>query len=216
MAALISCCNLPGVAPPRSRSRGVSTAPIAIAVPGKKRSSLSLDMATSVVARGKVEVAVDRGEPVPLEWGLNEEGRPTTESREVVMMQSAGNYKGYGLAVMFECLASLMSGSPLLTPTIRQTEALSRGHQNSWMCVVDISKFTDLESFRLNADALGDTMNGLPTVDGNGSIMVPGEKETRTLREREKTGIPLPPGTVDKLKWAADRCSVPLPSELVD
>jgi ureidoglycolate dehydrogenase (NAD+) len=214
MAGLISCCNLPGAAPPGSRDQGVSTAPIAIAVPGKNRHPLSLDMATSVVARGKVAVAEDRGESIPESWALNDEGRPTTDPSEVVMMQSAGAYKGYGLALMFECLASLMAGSPLLTPTIQQTEVLSRGHQNSWMCVVDISKFTDLEVFRANADALGETMNGLPTVNGNGSILVPGEKETNAFDEREKSGIPLPPGTVGKLRWAAAHCQVPLPPEL--
>ena len=214
MAGIISCCNSPGAAPPGSRSLGVSTAPLAIAVPGKERPPLSLDMATSVVARGKVEVAVDRGAAIPEEWALDDQGRPTTDPNEVVAMQSAGNYKGYGMALMFECLASLMSGNPLVTPVIQETEPISRGHNNSWMCVVDISKFTDLEAFRTNADALADTMHGLPTVDGSDPILVPGEKETKAFEERTQSGIPLPPGTVGKLKWAAAHCEVPLPTEL--
>lgn len=214
MAGIISCCNIPGAAPPGSRSPAVSTGPLAIAVPGKERAPLSLDMATSVVARGKVEVAIDRGVSISEEWALDDHGRPTTDPNEVVMMQSMGNYKGYGMALMFECLASLMSGSPLITPIVQETEPISPGHNNSWMCVVDISKFTNLEAFRSNADALADTMKGLPTVVGSDPIMVPGEKETKAFGERKESGIPLPPGTMAKLKWAAAHCQVPLPSEL--
>ncbi len=214
MAGIISCCNSPGAAPPGSRSLGVSTAPLAIAVQGKERAPLSLDMATSVVARGKVSFAADRGASIPEEWALDDQGRPTADPNEVVMMQSAGSYKGYGMALMFECLASLMAGSPLVTPVVQETEPISPGHNNSWMCVVDISKFTDLEAFRTNADALADTMNGLPTVDGSDPILVPGEKETKAYEERKQSGIPLPPGTVAKLKWAAAHCEVPLPTEL--
>ena len=205
MAGIISCCNSPGAAPPGSRSTGVSTAPLAIAVPGKERNAprsvLTWRHPSSLGVRWRWPWTA--GAAIPEEWALDDQGRPTTDPNEVVAMQSAGNYKGYGMALMFECLASLMSGNPLVTPVIQETEPISRGHNNSWMCVVDISKFTDLEAFRTNADALADTMHGLPTVDGSDPILVPGEKETKAFEARTQSGIPLPPGTVAKLKMGS-------------
>src|SRR4029077_17110865 len=94
---------------------GVSTNPIAIAVPGKKRRPLVLDMSTSMVANGKVMTARDRGELVPVGWGLDAEGRDTTDPKKVVTLTPLGGPKGSGLSLMIECLASLTVGSPLIS-----------------------------------------------------------------------------------------------------
>ena len=214
MAGIISVCNPPVMAPPGARISAVHNSPIAIAVPGKDRPPISLDMATSVAAGGKLDVARDKRVPIPDDWALDEEGQPTTDPHKAAMLQPAGGYKGYGLALMFECLSSLMSGNPLLAPFLHDTGTVYYGQQNSWMCAVDIGNFTDLETYKGNVDELADTMNGLPTAEGADPVMVPGEKELKTFEERAKNGIPLPPGTVDKLRWAAERHDLSLPSEL--
>ncbi len=214
MAGMISVSNPPNMAPPGARVAGVHNSPIAIAVPGKDRPPISLDMATSIAAGGKLDVARDAGVPIPDDWALDKEGRPTTDPHKALILQPAGGYKGSGLALMFECLSSIMSGNPLLAPVLLDTGTVYFGQQNSWMCVVDIGNFTDLETYKANVDELADTMNGLPTVDGADPVMVPGEKELKVFDERAKNGIPLAPGTVDKLKWAAERHDLSLPPEL--
>ena len=214
MAGMISVSNPPNMAPPGARVAGVHNSPIAIAVPGKDRPPISLDMATSIAAGGKLDVARDAGVPIPDDWALDKEGRPTTDPHKALILQPAGGYKGSGLALMFECLSSIMSGNPLLAPVLLETGTVYFGQQNSWMCVVDIGNFTDLETYKANVDELADTMNGLPTVDGADPIMVPGEKELKVFDERAKNGIPLAPGAVDKLQWAAERHDLSLPPEL--
>ena len=211
LAGIAVVCNPPNMAPPGARAAGTHNSPIAIAVPGKDRAPISLDMATSVAAGGKLQVAIDKGVAIPSEWALDEEGRPTTDPAAAKYLRPAGGYKGYGLALMFECLSSLMVGNPLLTSTILQRNPVRPGTQNSIVAAIDIASFTDLEEYEENADLLADTMNGLPTVDGAEPVMVPGEPELKVQQERMRDGIPLPPGTVEKLKAAAQRFGLTLP-----
>ena len=74
MAGIASVCNPPNMAPPGARAPGVHNSPIAIAVPGSNGRTISLDMATSVAAFGKLDVAVDRGESIPDTWALDGDG----------------------------------------------------------------------------------------------------------------------------------------------
>ena len=63
-----------------TRAAGVSTNPISIAVPGGARGPVVLDMATGVVARGKLVQARKTGRPIPAGWALDRDGNPTTDS----------------------------------------------------------------------------------------------------------------------------------------
>ncbi|MBQ43072.1 MAG: hypothetical protein CME15_11470 [Gemmatimonadetes bacterium] len=118
------------------------------------------------------------------------------------------------MALMFECLSSLMVGNPLLTSTILQRKPVRPGTQNSFVAAINIASFTDLAEYEENVDLLADTMNGLPTVEGAEPVMVPGEPQLKVCEERMRDGIPLPPGTVEKLRVAAERFGLSLPQGL--
>jgi len=214
MAGIAVVCNPPNMAPPGAKAAGVHNSPISIAVPGKDRRPINLDMATSVAAGGKLQVAIDKRAPIPEDWALDEDGKPTTDPQKAKFLQPAGGYKGYGLALMFECLSSLMVGNPLLTSTILNRNPVRPGTQNSFVGAIDVGAFTDVEEYRQNVDLLADTMNRLPTVEGADSIMVPGEPEDRVREERTENGIPLPVGTIEKLKASAARFGLELPPGL--
>lgn len=211
MAAIAVACNPPNMAPPGARAAGVHNSPISIAVPAGAAEHLTLDMATSVAAGGKVQVAVDKGVTIPLDWALDAKGRPTLDPREAKFLQPVGGYKGYGLALMFECLSSLMAANPLVTSTIAGPEPVRPGTQNSFLVALDIGFFTDLAEYRQNVDLLIRTEKGLPRLPGVAEILVPGEPEERVLAERLVHGIPLPPGTVAKLRTAAERFGLEVP-----
>jgi LDH2 family malate/lactate/ureidoglycolate dehydrogenase len=115
---------------------------------------------------------------------------------------------------MFECLSSLMAGNPLLVPSLLG-EGVKPGTQNSFVAALDIGFFTDVEEYRRNVDQLAAAIKGLPLAAGAGEILVPGEKENQVRAERLREGIPLPPGTVDKLRAAAERFGLELPAGLV-
>tara|TARA_B100000029_G_scaffold389840_1_gene386332 strand:- start:30018 stop:31064 length:1047 start_codon:yes stop_codon:yes gene_type:complete len=212
MAGIASVCNPPNMAPPGARAAGVHNSPIAIAVPGNDGHLISLDMATSVAAFGKLEVAINREESIPMTWALDRHGKPTTDPHNAKLLSPAGGYKGYGLALIFECLSSLMVGNPLLTKTI--TGPGSRpGAQNSFIAAINIDAFTDPLEYRTHIDELTSAMKGLPKIEGIDELFVPGEPEERVLKERLKTGIPLPAATRQKLSEVAKRYEVKVPWE---
>ena len=214
LVGLAIVCSPPNMAPPGAKQAGTHNSPIAVAVPGARRPPLSLDMATSVAAGGKLDVALDKGVPIPEEWALDEDGRPTTDPARARFLRPAAGYKGYGLALIFECLTSLMAGNPLLSSTIRGEGAPKPGTQNSVVAAVDIAAFTDVQEFKRDVDRLAETMNGLATVAGAAPVLTPGQPEERVLAERTADGIPLPAGTVAKLRAAADRFGLELPPAL--
>jgi len=232
MAGAIFVCSPPNMAPHGARVAGVANNPLAISVPSKRHRPLLLDMATSVVAGGKLFLAIDKGIPIPEGWALGENGNPTTDPRHTTALLPLGGPKGSGLALMCECLASVMLGNPLLEPALqgkeivpikegKKTEVIGvrpqyvqRNVQNSVVAAIDISKFTDVDEYKEHIDNLIDGLKALPKADGVSEIFVPGEPEWKIYDERLQNGIPLPEGTIANLRSVADRFGMDLPCNL--
>jgi LDH2 family malate/lactate/ureidoglycolate dehydrogenase len=215
MAGLAWVCSPPNMAPYGARARGVHNSPIAIAVPGKEHPPLILDMATSVVAYGKLGVAMDKGESIPATWALDQEGHSITDPHQAAMLCPSGGYKGSGLALMFECLSSLMVGNPLLVPGLLNLEsAPPHGTQNGVVAAIDIGAFTEVERYKENIDQLAKAIKALPKAEGFDDILVPGEPEERSRGKRLRDGIPLPATTVHDLQAVAAELQVELPTAM--
>jgi len=209
MAGIAIVCSPPNMAPFGAKAAGVHNSPIAIAVPAKDRNPVILDMATSIAAGGKLQVAVDKRASIPDTWALDADGKPTTDPNVATTLMPAGGPKGSGLALIFQCLTSLMANNPILVPVLRGGEKIHR--QNSVVAAIDIGFFTDVDTYASQLDDLIDELKALPKADGCDEILMPGEPEFRTLEERAASGIPLPVGTVEKLRAAASRFSLASP-----
>jgi len=214
MAGITFVCSPPNMVPYGAKATGVSNNPIAISVPARRHRPLILDMATSVVAGGKLWLAMDKGVPIPEGWALNNDGSPTTDPRQYNMLLPVGGPKGSGLSIMLECLSSIMANNPLVEPVLRGEEPIGRVIQNSVVAAVDIGMFTDLGNYKEHVDSLIDGLKALPKAEGFNEILVPGEPEWRTFDDRSRDGIPLPEGTVDNLRSIAKKFSIELPSGL--
>ena len=211
MAGIAIVCNPPNMAPHGARAVGVHNSPIAICVPGRRHSHLMLDMATSVAARGKLDLAVDKGVHIPLGWALDKDGKPCTDPNLATILLPAGGAKGSGLAMLFECLTSLFVNNPLLEPALQGKEGAMRHRQNSIVAAVNIGTFTEIEGYKDHVDGLIDRLKALPPAEGVKEVLIPGEPEDRVQEERSKNGIPLPDGTVRNLRKVAERFKVPMP-----
>ena len=209
MAGIPIVCSPPNMAPYGAKDEGVHNSPIAIAVPTKRHRSVVLDMATSLAAGGKLTLAAGKGVPLGEGWALSGDGNPTTDPNLAKILVPSGGPKGSGLAFMFQCLTSLMAGNPLLAPVLRGGE--NPRTQNSVVAAIDIGVFTDVVAYGENVDALTDCLKTLPTSAGFGEIFVPGQPEDRTCDDRAQNGIPLPPGTVHKLRGSVERFGIDLP-----
>jgi ureidoglycolate dehydrogenase (NAD+) len=212
MAGLTFVCNPPNMAPHGARAAGVHNSPIAIAVPGRRHRPLLLDMATSVAARGKLDLAIDKGISIPAGWALDQDGKPTTDPKRAAVLTPAGGSKGSGLALMFECLSSLFVGNPLLIPALQGKPGAMAHRQNSVVAAVNIGTFTDVGAYETHVDTLVDGIKALPPAEGVKEVMVPGEPEDRVYEERLRHGIPLPEGTIRNLRAVAERFGVTLPA----
>lgn len=214
MAGIAIVNGPPSMAPFGATAMGVHNTPLAICVPSRRRPPLMLDIAMSVAAGGKLRLAKDKGIPIPLGWMLDKQGRPTTDPQQAHTLLPIAGPKGSGLAIMFECLTGLMVGDPLLEPSLERVPGADVHRQHGIVAAIDIAAFTDVERFRDHVDGLVEELKKLPRSEGTDEILVPGELEDRTEAERKSRGIPLPPGTVQKLQIVATRFDVLLPAPI--
>ncbi len=211
MAGLAFVSSLPNMAYPGTREVTVATSPIAIAVPGGDHAPLMLDMATAVVAGGRLTQARLTGETIPEGWALDENGNPTTDGARAVTSVPLGGHKGGGFSLMMECLISLMVGNPIIS---QELQARSPGHpirQNGLCIAVNIAAFSDPKEFRAQVDHLVDVLKSRQTAEGTDEILVPGERGDRVLRDRTQTGIPIRGGVWQQLESVAGRHGVAMP-----
>jgi ureidoglycolate dehydrogenase (NAD+) len=124
LAARAGCIGLvvgndaPSVAAPGSRRAVLGSNPLAWAAPRPDGEPLFLDIATAAVAGGKVYAAVARGEPIPADWLVGADGRPTTDGclypQHAALAPMAG-HKGYGFALLAEILSGVLSGGAVVS-----------------------------------------------------------------------------------------------------
>jgi L-2-hydroxycarboxylate dehydrogenase (NAD+) len=190
----------PLVAPTGSRVRALGTNPIAIGAPAARRADFLLDMATSVVTAGRLEVARRLGERVPLGWAIDDQGRPTDDPRVAEkgallplggQAVVSGGHKGYGLAAAVDILTGVLpdSGSALDVRGLYAVGAKARvGH---WFMALDPSVFGPLDAFSGRLDEFIDTLKSLPAEAVDGEVLVAGEPEARMEADRAEW-LPLP------------------------
>jgi hydroxycarboxylate dehydrogenase B len=181
------------VAPFGGTAGRLSTNPISIAFPTGGPVPFLLDMATSVVAEGKVRVKRNRGEPTPEGWLLDNQGRPTTDPNAfyqeprgaILPLGGSAGHKGFGLAMVVEILGGVLARAGYTKP------GASRFSNGTFIVVIDISAFVDPSRFRTEIDDLLAYVKSAPAAPGVEAILYPGEPEAREQLRRERDGIPL-------------------------
>ncbi|MBZ0304052.1 MAG: Ldh family oxidoreductase, partial [Anaerolineae bacterium] len=197
------------VTPYAGRERRFSTNPMAWAVPVQDgRAPLVLDFATSMVAEGKLQVARSKGLPVPEDWIYDREGRASTDPNVFYdggMLRTFGSYKGSGLSMMIEIVATLLSGFAPVS-----TSGFKLGNPTV-MIALQIERFTALDHFEQMVDELIERVQATPPAEGFEEVLVPGEPEARSYAQRVQDGIPLPDSVWQELAGLANELGVPLP-----
>lgn len=189
------------MAPWGGREKLVGNNPLAIAAPTARGWALALDMAMSVAAGGKITVAKLRGTEVPLGWGLDTQGRPTTDPHAVHSLLPMGAHKGYGLAVMLDVLAGVLSGG-------RFGAMLGLPGHSQFLLALQIERYLPLAEFYLRLDQVIDQIQESPPAVGGERLYLPGEIEQELRQRRLHEGIPLDAATLDSLRQESDRAGV--------
>lgn len=203
----------PDVVPYGGTEAFLGTNPISFSIPTDRSFPVTLDMATSVVAMGKIDhVAAEEDSEIPAEWAVDETGAPTTDPHEVAALRPVGGPKGYGLGLVVDVLCGLLAGgrpSPDVGPLYDQFgDPMRLGHA---MVAIDISTMRDPDEFRAAMGEYVDRIKSVPTRDDVDEVLLPGELEARTRQENERRGVPLSRATVESLERLGETYELPVP-----
>ncbi len=195
----------PVVAPFGGSDGRFVTNPFSAALPGPNGAQPLLDMATSTIALGKARVARNRGLPVPEGSLLDAEGRPTTDPEALVdrhegALTAFGKHKGSGLAVMCEIFAGALSGGRTIQPEHERHGSILN---NMVSILMDPNAFGDAEAIAREARAFGDYVKASPPAPGVDAVLLPGEPEAASRRERAAAGVPVEERTLEQIREAA-------------
>jgi LDH2 family malate/lactate/ureidoglycolate dehydrogenase len=211
----------PAVLPTFAKEPRFSTNPIAVAAPGIKNEHFSLDMATSTVAVGKLNIARRAGKEIPLGWASDQDGNPTTDPvaalnavpkklSPVGGSRELGSHKGYGLGLVVEVLCSVLSGSytgATDVMTREKGETMNIGH---FCLAIDPDAFREEGAFEAQMDGLMDWMRETPPIDPAQPVLVPGDPEHKARKIRVADGIPMTDTLVKEVREVAEESGAPL------
>jgi len=200
------------VAPFGGRVARLGTNPICIALPSDLPGPVFIDMATSAVAAGKIGVARNRKQAIPLGWIIDKDGRPTTDPNAYyaggAILPVGGDqaHKGYGLSFMVEVLSGILTGLGFgIDP---------KGPHNDgvFMAAFAVEAFRPLEEFKRDIADFVAYLKETPPAEGFTEVLYSGEIEYRTEQRRRREGIPIEDETWRQLTALAEASGVAIPA----
>jgi len=202
---------------PGSTKPAIDTNPLAVAVPAGKKPPFVLDMATSVVAGGKLEIARREGTSIPEGWAIDKEGKPITDPTKRVRGEGGllplggtpklGGYKGFGLGVLVEILCGVLSGSFASIPKESPPEARGKAGDH-FFGALRIGSFLPVENFKKSMDEMIEAIEALPTLPGVKKIYTAGGYEAEVEKDRKANGIPLHSKVIEEFQELAKEVGI--------
>mmetsp|Transcript_65602 Transcript_65602/g.207305 ORF Transcript_65602/g.207305 Transcript_65602/m.207305 type:complete len:177 (-) Transcript_65602:69-599(-) len=161
-------------------------------------------MSTTVIARGKLRLAAQRGEPIPPGVGLDRDGRPTRDGMEAFhgVTLPFGGAKGAAISLLMDVLSGALTGAGF-AGGVRSLYNDVAGHQDVGhfiLCMRPDLFLPSVDEFKARMDHLVDTLKAQPRAEGVEEVMMPGEPESLAEAERSKSGVPLQPDVVESLQ----------------
>jgi L-2-hydroxycarboxylate dehydrogenase (NAD+) len=210
----------PSIAPTFGVEPMLGTNPIAVGVPTDEPFPYLYDAATSIIPRGKIEIAARANKPIPEGWVIREDGTPATDSNGLIAQMNRGQaallplgglgellggHKGYGLATMVEIFSAAFQNGTYLSG-LHDTDAEGRpqflriGH---FFLAIDVERFLPLEEFKRTAGNILRELRGSRRAPDHAHIYTAGEKEYYNAQRVQAEGVEITPGvqrTLDALR----------------
>jgi LDH2 family malate/lactate/ureidoglycolate dehydrogenase len=170
------------------------TNPLCITIPAKTRPHIVLDMAMSIVARGKIRAAQEKGGKIPSTWAVGPDGTPTEDPAEAIKgsLLPIGGPKGYCLALIIDILSGMLSGAHCSTDIKSMFDLSEPSGMGHYFQAIDIEKFIPADTFKEHIDTYIDRVKQSPRNEGTEEIYVPGELEYLSTVQKRKEGIDIP------------------------
>ena len=210
----------PLVSPTFSKSRFLGTNPIAVAIPANEEPPFVMDLATTTVANGKLEILQRKGENAPLGWAQDKNGIPTTDAFTLkkggAMLplggdRAHGSHKGYCLGAMVDIFSAVLPGAnygPWVPPFVAFLEPPANpvgdgiGH---FLGAFRIDAFRPANEFKNHMDNWIRTFRQAEPVVPGDKVLIPGDPERELTLERQINGIPLQDAVIEDLNNLATK-----------
>lgn len=202
----------PAMAPWGGRKKIVGTNPWSVATPAGRHAPFAVDMACTGVARGKIYLARQRREQIPLGWAINAAGEPTTDPQEAIdgiILPMAG-HKGYAIAAMVDVLSGVLTGSGFLSKVFSPYKTADKSNCGHLMVALNIEAFMPLAEFNERMEAWVAEVKSVPLAKGYDEVFYPGEMEANNDLKNRRDGLALPADTIADLERIAGETGIPL------
>jgi LDH2 family malate/lactate/ureidoglycolate dehydrogenase len=203
--AFLSTNASPAMAPWGGRKKIVGTNPWSWACPAGSNPPMVLDIANTGVARGKIYLAKQKGQPIPEGWAINVAGAPTTDPAEAIdgIILPMAQHKGYAIALMMDMLSGVLTGSGFGSDIAGPYQAERRSRAGQLMIALNIESMQPLAEFNARMEALIAQIKSVPLAQGFLEVFYPGEIEARNDAKNRREGLLLPEDTLTDLKKIA-------------
>lgn len=190
----------------------LGTNPVSVAIPAGEEPPIVLDIATTMTSYGKVKLAAQKGESIPVGWMIDKKGQPLTDPKRSSegFLVPIGGYKGYGLNVVIGMLAGVLNGAAFGRNVIDFNRDLaSKNNSGHMIMAMRVDNFQPVEAFKAEMDRVIREIRASRRMEGVDRIWLPGEMEHYRIRERLERGIPLAEPVVVQLRKIAGELNLP-------
>jgi LDH2 family malate/lactate/ureidoglycolate dehydrogenase len=210
-------------APSHGRELMLGTNPFAYAIPAQDGDSFVLDMATTTVALGKLEIAKRLGKPLRPGWAIDAAGLPTTDADAGLagallplggFGSENGGHKGFGLGLLSEILCAALGGGVLVPDMPPKFYVLNPGITSHFFGAIRIDAFRDVTAFQRDLSSLLHQLRTSAPAPGFERVYTAGELEAIRTTENLRDGIGLDPVVVESLERTAAKLDIAAPVSL--
>ena len=192
----------------------LGTNPICVAIPSGQDIPIILDMATSAVARGKIERAAKEGKPIPEGWAVDPNGEPTTDP--IAALKGAllpfGGPKGYGLSFIADIISGALAGAACGKDVCSLFPEEHKCNVGQFFLAINVDAFIPIRDFKAAVDKVVLELRSSPPAPSYEGALIPGEIEYRTEQKRLLEGIPLSKETWQRLNKLCEKLRVDINS----
>ncbi|WP_417271551.1 Ldh family oxidoreductase [Celeribacter sp.] len=209
--SMIFTNSSPAIAMWGGRTPFLGASPIAAGVPGGDSAPFVMDMAMTVIARGKIRLKAMRNEPIEEGLALDSEGRPTTDANAAFegVCLPFGGVKGSVLGTMMDLMSGLLTGAnyggDVKSLYFDHSEPQNVGHM---FIAIRPDLFMSMTDFEARMAEFNRRIKSLPRADGCDEVLMPGEPEERTEAERRASGIPVTDNVLADLRAVAETFNI--------
>jgi LDH2 family malate/lactate/ureidoglycolate dehydrogenase len=195
----------PAMAPWGGRRKIIGTNPWSVAAPAGDHAPFVVDMANTGVARGKIYLARQKRQPIPLGWAINAAGAPTTDPQEAIdgIILPMAEHKGYAIASMVDILSGVLTGSGFLSQVHSPYKTAEKSNCGHLMIALNIEAFQPLAQFNARMKEWITEVKSVPLAQGCEEVFYPGEMESNNNARNRRDGLLFPDDTLTDLKRIA-------------